>query len=128
MANRKPGIREPGSAGWEQKAASELCALMKREFGLSPGGAEAVLRGALLTIYLTQALTPLGRILAGSAEGVEALETVYLLLHEIHRARMEALISRIAGAEAGQSRLELDCERGDIRVSFCFLDAEPDVQ
>ena len=118
MANSKPAIRKPGSAGWEQEAASELCALMKREFGLLPGGAEAVLRGGLLTICLTQALTPLGRMLAGSTEGVKALEAVYALLHEVHQAQMEALISRIAGAEAGQSRLELDC--GDVRVSFRF--------
>ncbi len=128
MANTTPVIRKPYPPGWEREAASKLAAFMKREFGLSSQEANAEMHGGVLTICLTNSLTPLGRMLVGSAEGVQALKTVYLLLHEIHKAPMEALISRIAGAEAGQSRLELDCQCGDVRVSFCFRAAEPNWQ
>lgn len=119
MANPNVLTPQPPSCrGWEREAAFKLAALMQREFGLSPGNAEAELRGDVLTVCLPNALSPLGRILARTPEGVEALETVYAILHEVHHAPLEALISRIAGMEASQSRVEMDCHSGDVRVRF----------
>ncbi len=110
--------RSPGRRNWEPEAASKTAAFLRREFGLSPDDAEAERHDGVLTICLPHALSPLGRVLARTPEGVEALETVYALLHEVHHAPLEALISRIAGMEAGQSRVELDCRSGDVRVRF----------
>lgn len=112
--------RPPSRRDWEPEAASKTAAFLRREFGLSPGDAEAEQHGEVLTICLPHALSPLGRVLARTPEGVEALETVYALLHEIHRASLEALVSRITGVKAKESRVELDCRTGDVRVSFCL--------
>jgi len=100
------------------EAASKTAAFLRREFGLSPDDAEGEMHGEVLTICLPRALSPLGRVLARTPEGVEALETVYALLHEAHQRSLEAQISRIAGMKAGQSRVELDCRSGDVRVRF----------
>lgn len=112
--------RPPSRRGWELEAASKTAAFLRREFGLSPNDAEAEMHGEVLTICLPHALSPLGRVLARTPEGVEALETVYALLHETHQASLEALVSRITGMEARASRVELDCRTGDVRVSFCL--------
>ncbi len=112
--------RPPSRRGWELEAASKTAAFLRREFGLSSDDAEAEQHDGVLTICLPRALSPLGRVLARTPEGVEALEAVYALLHEAHHAPLEALVSRIAGREAGQSRMELDCRTGGVRVSFCL--------
>ncbi len=108
----------PHQRDWEPEAASKTAAFLRREFGLSPNDAEAERRGEVLTICLTHALSPLGLVLARTPEGIEALETVYALLHEVHHAPLEALISRVAGMNAGQSRIELDCRSGSVLVRF----------
>lgn len=110
--------RLPSRRGWELEAASKTAAFLRREFGLCPCDAEAELNGEVLTICLTHALSPLGRVLARTPEGVEALNTVYTLLHEANQVSLETLVSRIARMKAGQSRVELDCQSGDVWVRF----------
>ena len=100
------------------EAAFKLSAFLRREFGLSPSGADAELRGGVLTVRLTHALTPVGRVVAQSAEGEEALQKVYCILHEAHQRPMEALISRIMGAAVRGSRITVDVAQEDILVCF----------
>ncbi len=102
----------------EREAASRLSLLMRREFGLMPAETLATLDAGALRIRLEDALTPVGRVIALSPDGPFVLQNMYQILHKTHRARMEALVTRIVGRPVWWSELQVDVPPGDIHVQF----------
>ena len=102
----------------EAEAAFKIARLMRREFGLTPTGAAARLGGDILRVTLEDAVSPLGRIVERVDGGVATLVGVYAILHDVNRARMHGLVSRILARPVRASALSLDVPSGDVTVTF----------
>lgn len=102
----------------EAEAASKLTWLLQREFGLPVTDARAELRRGVLVVLLQDALSPIGRLLAQSDEGAQAIRSVYHILHTANRERMHALVSRIVGFPVRGSALEADTAAAHVLLTF----------
>ena len=102
----------------EGEAACKVALLLKREFGLTFGDAEATLCGGVLTVYVRDALTPMGRLIARTEGGGQVLQGVYDVLHEAHREQLHGLIACISGLPVRRSRIEVDTAAEAISVRF----------
>lgn len=106
-------------ARYESDAACQVANLLRREFGLASGGAEAELSQASLTVRLCHALTPMGCLIARSQGGIGVVQGAYDALHAACRERLHREVTQILGLPVCRSWIEVQSE-SDVLVRFDF--------
>jgi uncharacterized protein YbcI len=107
---------EPEHIEWE--AARKVSLFAKRECGLDPKDAFAEMRPPVLRVWLLNALSPAGHLIAQSEQGVGIVQEVCGMIHEKCAERLNGLVARIAGCPVKRSFVEVDPKTEDVCMTF----------
>jgi len=99
-------------------AIAPLSRCLRRALGVTPAATQVALRGDVLSVRLTHALTPMARLIGGKEAGAEIVEGAYEALLADCRAQISRLAAQVAGLPVQSIRIAVDAPAEAVVIEF----------
>ncbi len=104
----------------ETLLASIVSRFLRSEMGIQSSAAHAEWMGDVLTVTLTEALTPIGQVAALTDGGDDLLETAYDTLYSMHQSQLHTLVAQAVGQSVRSSEMSVDTKNSSFKIIFGF--------